>query len=234
MADYVVVTCEHGGNRVPPRYRPLFARLQTSLRTHRGFDFGALRMAHELSASFKAPLVASTVTRLLIDLNRSVGHPRLYGEAVRRLERAERESILADHYLPYRTEALDLVASAIARGRRVIHISSHSFTPELNGKVRTADVGFLYDPARAGEVHLSAQWKAALHRTSPDLRIRRNYPYAGTDDGFMPYIRTRFSAAAYIGVEIEINQALVLGAPRRWDALRAAIIASLRVALRVV
>jgi hypothetical protein len=81
---------------------------------------------------------------------------------------------------------------------------------------------------------LSAQWKAALHQMSPDLRIRRNYPYAGTDDGFMPYIRTRFSAATYIGVEIEINQALVVGAPRRWNALRAAIIASLRVALRAV
>ena len=39
----------------------------------------------------------------------------------------------------------------MARGRRVIHISSHSFTPELDGKVRSADVGLLYHPGRHGE-----------------------------------------------------------------------------------
>ena len=38
----------------------------------------------------------------------------------------------------------------MSRGRRVIHISSHSFTPELNGKVRRADVGLLYDPGSPG------------------------------------------------------------------------------------
>ena len=34
----------------------------------------------------------------------------------------------------------------------MIHVSSHSFTPELDGKVRRADVGLLYDPAPRGEV----------------------------------------------------------------------------------
>jgi hypothetical protein len=47
----------------------------------------------------------------------------------------------------------------------------------------------------------------------------------------MPYLRTRFTPATYVGVEIEINQALVVGAQHRWTALRAAIIASLREAL---
>ena len=105
-------------------------------------------MARELAAAFKAPLVASTITRLVVDLNRSIGHPRLHGEGVRKLPRAERDSILREHYLPYRTEAEGLIHKAIARGRRVVHVSSHSFTPELHGKVRAADVGLLYDPAR--------------------------------------------------------------------------------------
>ena len=184
-----------------------------------------------MSASFAAPLVASTVTRLLVDLNRSIGHPRLLGEAVRDLSREERPRILADHYVPYRTRVENLVGKAIARGRRVVHVSSHSFTPELNGKVRTADVGLLYDPDRPEEVRLGTQWKAALGRTAPQLRVRRNYPYAGTDDGFMPYLRRRYRPAAYVGIEIEINQAIVGGAPRRWSEVRAAMIESLRVAL---
>jgi predicted N-formylglutamate amidohydrolase len=231
LAEYVVVTCEHGGNRVPPRYRRHFRGLQAVLQTHRGYDFGALILAQELSAAFKTPLVCSTVTRLVVDLNRSRGHPRLHGEPIRKLPREERESILAEHYRPYRARAESLIAKAVGRGQRVVHISAHSFTPELNGRKRTADVGLLYDPARPGEVRLAAAWKAALLRAAPGLRIRRNYPYAGTDDGFMPYLRTRFAPRRYLGVEIEINQALVMGARHRWTELRAAIIASLQDAL---
>ena len=231
LTDSLVVTCEHGGNRVPARYRRLFRGLQGLLQTHAGYDLGALATARELSAAFKAPLVAATVTRLLVDLNRSIGHPRLHGEAIRALSREERERILADHYRPYRMETEARIRQAIARGRRVIHISSHSFTPELKGKVRAADVGLLYDPARTGEARLCARWKVALAQAFPQLRVRRNYPYDGTDDGFMPYLRRRFRPTAYVGVEIEVNQAIVVGAPRRWAAVRAALIASLRAAL---
>jgi predicted N-formylglutamate amidohydrolase len=231
LADDLVVTCEHGGNRVPVRYRQLFRGLQKTLKTHVGYDLGALVMARELSAAFKAPLVAATVTRLLVDLNRSIGHPRLHGEVIRGLSPEERERILADHYRPYRMATEARIMKAITCGRRVIHISSHSFTPELKGNVRAADVGLLYDPSRAGEAGLCARWKIALERAVPQLRVRRNYPYDGTDDGFMPYLRRRFPPTAYLGVEIEINQAIVVGAPRRWAALRAAIIESLSAAL---
>ncbi|MEO8441957.1 MAG: N-formylglutamate amidohydrolase [Betaproteobacteria bacterium] len=225
------MTCEHGGNNVPARYRPLFRGLQESLRTHLGYDAGALRMARELAAAFAAPLVTSTVTRLLVDLNRSVGHARLHSPPVRAARYEERARIVTDHYLPYRTRAENLVGKAVARGRRVVHISSHSFTPELYGKVRTADVGLLYDPARPGEVQLCERWKAALERAMPHLQVRRNYPYAGKGDGLTRHLRSRYRPAAYIGIEIEINQAIVAGPSRRWNALRAAIINALRAAL---
>ena len=228
MADYFLFSCEHGGNRVPPRYRRLLDGLHRELLTHRGYDFGALRMARELSASFDAPLVASTVTRLLVDLNRSPGHPRLHAESIRKAPLEVRDRIVAEHYLPYRAHAEKLIRKAIARGRRVIHVASHSFTPELDGQVRTADVGLLYDPGRAGERRTCARWKAALREALPHLRVRRNYPYSGRDDGFIPYLRGRFRPSAYIGIEIEINQAIVVGPPRDWTALRAAIVESLR------
>ena len=234
MSDYLLVTCEHGGNHVPPRYRRLFRDLQGLLKTHRGYDPGALVMAREMSESFEAPLVACTVTRLLVDLNRSPGHPRLHVDAVRKSSREERKQILADHYLPYRAQADRLVSKAIAHGRRVIHVSSHSFTPELQGKVRTADVGLLYDPGRKGEARVCERWKTALERAVPGLRVRRNYPYSGKEDGFMPYLPRRYSPSAYLGNEIEINQAIVVGTRRRWAELRAAIIDSLRYALGII
>jgi predicted N-formylglutamate amidohydrolase len=231
LADYLLLTCEHGGNRVPPRYRHLFRGLQGLLKTHAGYDIGALLMARQMSQSLRAPLVSSTTTRLLVDLNRSTHHPRLHAEAVRKSSGEVREQILSDHYLPYRARVENLVRRAMVRGRRVIHVSSHSFTPELNGKMRTADIGLLYDPARPWEALMCGRWKSALEKAAPDLRIRRNYPYAGKDDGFMPYLRSKYRPSAYVGIELEINQAIVIGPRRRWDELRTAVVESLRVVL---
>ena len=107
------------------------------LRTHRGFDAGSLAMARDLADGLGAPLVCSTTTRLLVDLNRSVGHPRLFSEVTRGLPPAERERILEEHYRPYRRQAEDWVAT---QRRPVVHVSSHSFTPVLDGEVRNADI----------------------------------------------------------------------------------------------
>lgn len=72
----LLITCEHGGNRIPPRYRHLFHGHEELLQTHRGHDAGGLTMAKELAGAFKATLFVATISRLLIDLNRSVGHLR--------------------------------------------------------------------------------------------------------------------------------------------------------------
>ena len=127
-----------------------------------------------------------------------------------------------------------MVRRLVARGRRVIHISSHSFVPELHGKRRHADVGLLYDPARPGEAALCARWKGALvgagASTPPALRVRRNYPYAGKGDGMTAHLRSCFEPGAYVGVELEVNQAIVFAAGRCWALLRKQLIDSLRVA----
>jgi predicted N-formylglutamate amidohydrolase len=111
----------------------------------------------------------------------------------------------------------------------VIHVSSHSFTPALDGKVRRADVGLLYDPARQGEAALCARWKASLAVIAPEVRVRRNYPYAGKGDGVTSALRRSHPRGAYIGIELEINQEIVL-AGRRFAALRGVLINALRMA----
>jgi predicted N-formylglutamate amidohydrolase len=227
----VIVTCEHGGNRIPAPYRSLFRGHEALLETHRGYDPGALVMARQLAAALRAPLVSSTVSRLLVDLNRSVGHPQLFSVATRRASRAVRAGIVAQHYLPYRAEVERVVGKSVARGKRVVHVSSHSFTPVLDGDVRRADVGLLYDPARGGEVALCARWKARLASASTDLRVRRNYPYAGKGDGLTSYLRRRFPQDKYVGIELEINQKFVFAAGRRWTALRGELIDTLTQAI---
>ncbi len=227
----VVITCEHGGNRIPAPYRDLFYRHQALLDSHRGYDAGALTMARALAAAFAAPLVASTVSRLLADLNRSVGHPRLYSEATRPVPANVRQRILQYYYQPYRAQAERLVRQAIADRGRVLHLSSHSFTPELDGKVRDADIGLLYDPARSSEAELCGRWKASLQACAPEFTVRRNYPYAGKGDGLTAWFRRRLPPGAYAGIELEINQKHVVRGGRYWAAMRMAIIESLRRAL---
>jgi predicted N-formylglutamate amidohydrolase len=230
-SDSFLVTCEHGGNRIPAPYRALFRGHAALLDTHRGYDPGALLMAKALAEALRAPRVTSSVSRLLIDLNRSIGHPQLFSAVTRGTPASLREGIVARHYLPYRAQVERLVRRSVLRGRRVVHVSSHSFTPELDGHVRRADIGLLYDPGRHGEVQLCARWKASLADMAPELRVRRNYPYAGKGDGLTSYLRRRFPPAAYVGIELEVNQKIVFAGGRRWTTLRRVLVDSLRVAL---
>lgn len=187
-------------------------------------------MAQEMAAAFDGALVTANVSRLLVDLNRSIGHPQLFSATTRRLPPPMREEILKQYYRPYREQIERLVDQAVSDGQRVIHISSHSFTPELDGKVRRADVGLLYHPARHGEAQLCAHWQATLAGLAPALRVRRNYPYAGKGDGLTAYLRQRFASTAYIGIELEVNQGVVQSAAAQWTALRTLLLDSLRTA----
>ncbi|MGZ8247759.1 N-formylglutamate amidohydrolase [Methylomagnum sp.] len=234
IADYLLITCEHGGNRIPAQYQSLFQtpEYRRLLDSHRGFDPGGLLMARELATQFKAPLVASTTSRLLVDLNRSLNHPQLYSPATRAAPAEIRQQVVERYYRPYRGKAGKLIGQAIESGQRVIHISCHSFTPELDGQVRNADIGLLYDPARAGEVDFCQRWRAALKVCAPDLNVRRNYPYEGKNDGFTKTLRRRFPPEAYVGIELEINQKYVFKAGRDWADLRGKIGESLRLGLQ--
>ena len=225
--DAIIITCEHGGNEVPAAYTSLFAGHEALLPTHCGWDAGALTLAQQMATAFDAPLFAATTTRLLIDLNRSIGHRQLHSEATRGLPRAARLGIAAQYYRPHRDAVESEVARLVAVDRRVVHIASHSFTPELGGVVRQADVAWLYDPRRAGECALAAQWLTALKHRRPDLKLRRNYPYEGKGDGLTALLRKRHSEAAYVGIELEVNQRFVMAGGPAWTVLRADIVKAL-------
>lgn len=179
----------------------------------------------------QASFFAATVSRLLIDLNRSIGHPRLYSEVTRPAPPKVRHEILRCYYLPYRNGVEANVSQAIRGGQRVIHISSHSFAPELNGEVRNADIGLLYDPSCSLERSLCDRWRDKLRANASDLTVRRNYPYFGKANGFPAYLRQRYPAENYVAIELEINQKHVLRGGEQWHLLRSSVLQSLSEAL---
>jgi predicted N-formylglutamate amidohydrolase len=227
-----LVTCEHGGNRIPAKYWPLFERRRALLASHRGYDPGALALARDFASALGAELVYSTTSRLLVELNRSSHNRQLFSEVTCGLARAEREQILARYYSPYRQWVEAQVDDGIASGGRVLHLSCHSFTPKLNGVERRADVGLLYDPRRAPELAFCTAWQREIRSERPEVVVRRNYPYRGSDDGLTTALRWRHPQSAYAGIELEVNQKFPLGDTQAWRAMRKWLIASFQRAVR--
>ncbi len=220
----LVLSCEHGGHRIPGPWAPLFRGKTRELESHRGWDRGALSFARRLARRFEAPLVAATTSRLLVDLNRSPHHPAVFSRVTRALPADERAAILERvhraHWQSVR-EALDAVDGC------AVHVAVHSFTPVLRGRVRAFDVALLYDPARARESALAARWKRHLLAQAPWVRARRNAPYRGSSDGLTTAMRRERSAARYLGIELELNQASIADGARR-SALFEAVCEALR------
>ncbi|MES2625376.1 MAG: N-formylglutamate amidohydrolase [Pseudomonadota bacterium] len=204
--DALVLTCEHGGNEVPAAYTSLFAEQTDVLATHRGWDIGALAVAQGLAKSLDLPLHYSTTTRLLIDLNRSLNVKGVWSTWSRELDHAEQSKIIERYYAPYRNAVEDHLTQLVTEGKRVLHLSIHSFTPVLNGETRKAEVGILYDPKRNFEAAVARTLCAAVRAEDDALQVRKNYPYVGYSNGFTTALRRKLPMALYAGIEIETRQ----------------------------
>ncbi|WP_437191194.1 N-formylglutamate amidohydrolase [Planctomicrobium sp. SH527] len=226
----LVLTCEHGGNLIPKEYRHWFKDARNVLQTHRGHDPGALVLARRLSRAFEAPLFCETRSRLLIELNRSLDHPRLFSEFSRQLPAETREQLIDTIYRPYRESVINELKGQVA-AEPTVHVSVHSFTPVMNGKVRRTQIGLLFDPARSFETAVCTQWKRELKRLAPELKVHFNLPYRGTSDGFTTSLRELFPDQSYAGIELEVNQQYPLGEASDWKRIQSLIEKSLAAVL---
>lgn len=206
MDRKLIITCEHAGNEVPAKYRHLFRSNPEVLNTHRGYDIGALDLTNTISDALNIEAHVHTLSRLIIDLNRSLHNPSAFSEFMDGVDQESRRSIIEEYYLPHRQKIQQVITGSISKGRSVIHLSVHTFTPQLKGIVRNADVGLLYDPQRTSEKEFCWKWRRQLQSQMPDLKYRMNYPYRGTMDGFTTSLRKEFSQEKYLGVELEVNQ----------------------------
>lgn len=118
------------------------------------------------------------------------------------------------------------MAEVVASKRQVVHVAVHTFAPVLEGEVRNAAVGLLYDSRRPAEAELCHRWAEILRRLEPGCRVRRNYPYQGKTDGLPTWIRRRHPESEYLGVELEVNQLCVDGPS--WRRFQERIAESLR------
>lgn len=220
MTTTILLTCEHAVNTIPPEFSHLFAKDTAILDTHRGLDIGAKaiadHLARHLSCSFYQ---CASVSRLLVDCNRTLSHKTCFSEWSRHLSDKEKEQ-LKHYYFSFREPVIKTIQMLINQKKRILHFSIHSFTPVLNGKIRETEIGLLYDPKRRLEKNVAAQLQKALRTLMPHYRTRLNYPYLGTSDGFTTSLRTQFDEKDYIGLEIEMNQSLMTSEHTREALMR--------------
>ena len=199
------LTCEHGGNQVPEAYKELFKDNEEILNTHRGYDKGALELFKTLLQINEVYFsIYNETTRLLVDCNRSLFRLNLFSEFTKNLDDSEKNKLLDCYYFPYRKTINENIKEAVIQNITVFHISVHCFAPEVNGKVRDADIGILFDPNHGNEKKIAMYWKRILNELFPTLKIRLNYPFIGKPDGVVAPLRKEFGKK-YLGFEIEVN-----------------------------
>ncbi len=203
----LILTCEHAFNTIPQEYQDLFINAEEILESHRGYDPGALDLFNELKDLADFSFYHET-GRLLVEVNRSKGHSNLFSEFTKNLSGKQKNEILTQYYFPFRDSVEKQISSIIEKGEKVLHFSVHTFTPKLNEEIRKTDIGLLYDPSRSEEKEFSKKFKQNLKNQNPELKIRFNYPYLGKADGFITYLRKKFTEN-YLGIELEVNQKFV-------------------------
>ena len=199
----LILTCEHASNQLPAAFKK--AVPTEVLKTHRAYDIGALAVFRKL-VKFAKPEFYSEgkYSRLFVDLNRTITNKSAFSDFLRNNESAKTQATA--YWNEYRT-AIEKFVKANAK-KEIVHLGIHSFTPELNGKVRNTDIGILYDSARPQERAYALVIKDEIKRLYPAMKVRFNYPYKGTSDGLTTTLRKKFGPR-YVGIEIEINQKLL-------------------------
>ena len=202
------LSCEHAVDTIPADYQHLFKGHPSILSTHRAIDFGALEIATHLKKALACAYQSATISRLLIDCNRSLNHKDCFSEFTSSLSSEEKKQLIDKYYLPYRNRSENIIDDSINTGHQVLHLSIHSFTPVFNGMERNAGIGLLYDPKRHGEKEVARELQRLLSLETPAYRVRMNYPYSGSSDGFTTALRKKHPEVDYLGLEIEVNQSL--------------------------
>jgi predicted N-formylglutamate amidohydrolase len=207
----LVLSCEHASWTLPPGV-DLGVPVEV-LRSQAGWDHGALDIANHLSEHVGLPVHAGLFSRMYVDLNRDPEHADVvplvsYGAPVpgnARLGAGDRAARIAAFHEPYWNAVRRDCAARLRDRDGVLHLSSHTFSPELDPPNRQFDVGVLYDPAHAFEADLAERLLFALRAAG--LSVRANQPYGGLGAAICTSLR-RENGARYGGIQLETSHAV--------------------------
>jgi predicted N-formylglutamate amidohydrolase len=178
-----LLACEHASNHLPARFGTLGLPAAELVR-HIAWDPGALPVAERMAALLDAPLVASGISRLVVDCNRPVDAPDLIWEISEStvipgnaaLDREERNRRIELAWRPFHDRLERTIAARRAAARPTFLVTIHTYTPVWKGVARPWHVGIIHDD----DERLSRPLLEGL-RAEPGLAVGDNEPYAPKD-----------------------------------------------------
>ena len=182
-ASPFLFACEHASNRLPPEFGTL-GLAPGELERHIAWDPGALAVAAGLSRRLDAALVASTISRLVVDCNRPLDAPDLISQLSETTVIPGNNGLSADQrrrrinlaWRPFHDALGRVIEMRLREGRTTCLVTIHSFTPVWKGKARPWHVGIIHDD----DERISASLLAGL-RAGGDIVVGDNEPYAPSD-----------------------------------------------------
>jgi len=230
-AGPVVILCEHASNRFPDAFGTLGLSAEDR-ESHAAWDPGARAVALGLSRALDAPLIASTVSRLIYDCNRPPTAPSAMPAQSEKisipgnsdLTGPDRQRRIDAVYTPFCDAAGEVIARRKARQLPAALVTVHSFTPVFHDAPRAVEIGILHDAdTRLADAMLNCATQL------PHRRIERNAPY-GPEDGVTHSLKLHGIGHDMPNVMIEIRNDL-LRTRAEEEAMTQDILALLRPAL---
>ncbi|MCQ0090940.1 N-formylglutamate amidohydrolase [Roseovarius sp. M141] len=203
----VVLICEHASNRIPATYAGLGLTVKDR-DSHAAWDPGARALALQLSKALDAPVVASTVSRLVYDCNRPPDAPGAMPEKSELIEVPGNKNLTPDARNARADAVYGPFCAAVAqvldaRGPDVAVVTVHSFSPTFYGQLRAVELGLLNDEdSRLADLMLERADTLALRR------IERNQPY-GPEDGVTHSLKIHAVKRDLANVMLEVRNDLL-------------------------
>ncbi|WP_417675635.1 N-formylglutamate amidohydrolase [Roseibium sp.] len=222
-----VLVCDHASNRMPPVFGGL-GLSDADREAHIAWDPGALGVSQELSRLLDAPLIHSTLSRLLVDCNRDQSAvdliPEISEQTVipgnQNLSPDERARRIALAHAPFHT-AIDSVLDERHRlGRPTALVSVHTFTPVYKGVHRDCEIGLISDRDRR-----LADPALALLKKRSGWQVGDNDPYSPADGVY--YTLTRHGenrGLVPLMIEIRNDKVKTPDAEKAWAQLLAGVL----------
>ena len=208
-------TAEHTSNYIPNGYEE---KEHILLQTHWAWDIGIHPLTILLSQICHSSAITACFSRLFCDANRNPEAPSLIKKQLENtklsfnkdLSQTEREQRIQHYHRPYHQAITQSILERKKNPSPFLLLSLHSFTPIWNHKLRTMDIGVLFDRDEA-----LAQKLATILKQN--FFVSLNEPYSGKNG--LIYSADRHGRTHQIPyLELEINQAL-LSSPERIQAI---------------
>lgn len=229
----IVLACDHASNFVPPGYGTLGLD-PVEFERHIAWDPGALGVSRTMASLLDAPLVASRISRLVIDCNRPIEAPDLIpalSETTRipgneNLGAEERERRIALAHEPFHAAIDALLQQRAADGLESWLVSVHSFTPIYRDVSRPWQIGIIHDQDERLAGPLIDRLRAVA-----GLNVGVNQPYSPADRVYYTLERhARARAIPCAMIEIRNDEIKDDEPQRKWGEQLAGIFSDLELA----